>query len=90
MKPTTNQVREWAREAGILVPGYRDHIEHMERFAELAYTAGRDAGLELAAEVCEKYKENIIWTASDAGLVGAIKTECAAAIRLLKDDNGTN
>lgn len=78
MKPTTNQVREWAREAGILVPGYRDHIEHMERFAELVYTAGRMDGLDRAAELAG----NCDPRANNKGI--------ATAIRLLKDDNGTN
>lgn len=39
-----------AREAGILVPGYRDHIEHMERFAALVAAAEREA--------CAKFVED--------------------------------
>ncbi len=85
MNPTREQVIAWALEAG-------DDWDHtlesdkniLECFAALAYAAGRDAGLERAAELCDKYKENVVWTAADAGLVGAVKTECAAAIRALK------
>lgn len=32
-----------AREAGMLVPQYRDHIEHLERFAALVASAEREA-----------------------------------------------
>jgi hypothetical protein len=31
-----------AREAGILVPAYRDHIKHLERFAALAQSVERN------------------------------------------------
>ena len=36
-----------AREAGILVPAYRDHIEHLERFAELVRADEREACADL-------------------------------------------
>ena len=47
---TRNDIIRMAREAGILVPGYRDHIEHMERFAALVAAAEREA----CAKVCER------------------------------------
>lgn len=47
---TKEDIIKMAREAGILVPGYRDHIEHMERFAALVATAEREA----CAQVCEE------------------------------------
>ena len=34
-----------ARQAGILVPAYRDHIEHLERFAALVRADEREACL---------------------------------------------
>ena len=43
-----------AREAGILVPGYRDHIEHMERFAALVSAAERESMIEQGWRQCAK------------------------------------
>lgn len=61
-----------AREAGMLVPQYRDHIEHLERFAALAAAAEREA--------CAKASESQIdrWVDDRARYAAS---ECAAAIR---------
>lgn len=54
MKPTTDEVLAWAREAGYTkVDPTKNPIEILERFAALAYTAGAVAMKERAAKVCE-------------------------------------
>ena len=45
---TKDDIIRMAQEAGILTPAYRDHIDHLERFAALAAAAEREA----CAAVC--------------------------------------
>ena len=47
---TRDEIISMAREAGILVPQYRDHIEHLERFAALTAAAEREAILSKATK----------------------------------------
>ena len=42
-----------AREAGILVPSYGDHIKHLEAFASLVAAAEREACAQVAEEPYE-------------------------------------
>lgn len=42
-----------AREAGMLAPQYRDHAEHLERFASLVASAEREA----CAKLCDSESE---------------------------------
>lgn len=65
-------IMRMAREAGILVPGYREHIEHMERFAALVAAAEREA----CANVCDELAD-----ASNLVYAGTAAMKCAAAIR---------
>lgn len=61
MTPTREQVIEWAKASNILQPDdlletnqwRQDTIRELERFATLAYSAGRAQGLREAREVCE-------------------------------------
>lgn len=46
---TTDDILRMAREAGLLIPTYRDHITHLERFAAIVAAAEREA----CAKVCE-------------------------------------
>lgn len=61
-----------AREAGMLAPQYRDHAEHLERFAALVAAAEREACAELADGQIERWVDDRARYAS---------SECAAAIR---------
>ena len=73
MKPTQEQVIAWAREAGLVMYDY----EHpsLERFAALAYEAGRKDENEACAEVCEEYQDAVDRHRWPNGY------ECADAIR---------
>lgn len=94
MNPTREQVIAWAREAGyetdrgpllakhasIKVGGLCVGLHPMlDRFAALAYTAGREAGLERAAEVCDEWA-----TKNHVYVNGAIR--CGKDIRALKGE----
>ncbi len=64
MNPTREQAVEWAREAGIFLHddgGGWTTVEPIHelfnRFAAFAYTAGRESGLERAAEVCDEQEK---------------------------------
>lgn len=59
MKPTQEQVIAWAREAGISKPWDQEPISWklLERFATLAYEAGRKDENEACARVCEQQEE---------------------------------
>ena len=60
MKPTTEQVLAWAREAGYTkVDPTRDPMSILERFAALAYAAGAAAMKERAAKVCDGWGEAV-------------------------------
>lgn len=68
MKPTTEQVRQWVREAGAVeLPssyGRTNFIamtkNDLEKFAALAYAAGAAAMKERAAKVCEAEESRIL------------------------------
>lgn len=67
MKPTQEQVIAWAREAGLVMYDY----EHpsLERFATLAYEAGRKDENEACAKVCDElgyYAKHGGWGCADA------------------------
>lgn len=79
MKPTTDEVLKWAREAGLLVPIYRDHITDLQTLSDLAYAAGAAAMKERAAKVCEDATMG-----TNVALVGV---GFAEAIRALGDDD---
>ena len=75
MKPTTDEVLAWAREAGYTkVDPTKNPIEILERFAALAYAAGAAAMKERAAKVCDEWGE-------------AVGVHLSATIRALGDDN---
>ena len=71
MKPTEEQVIAWAREAGLeemwdLSPRF---VGLLERFATLAYEAGRKDENEACAKVCEElgyYAKHGGWGCADA------------------------
>ena len=80
MKPTTDEVLAWAREAGYTkVDPPKNPIEILERFAALAYAAGAAAMKERAAKVCEDATMG-----TNVALVGV---GFAEAIRALGDDD---
>lgn len=112
MKPTNEQVLQWAREAGyetdrgpllakhasIKVGGLCVGLHPMlDRFAAFAYTAGRNAGLERAAEVCEQKRDKALAAQTNdphdhsnimlrqIAYLGA--EDCAVAIRALGEDD---
>ena len=67
---TRDDVIRMAREAGILAPQYRDHVEQLERFAALVAAAEREA----CAVVCDDF-EHSNWGYMQGSVL------CAAAIR---------
>lgn len=69
-----DDILRMAREAGLLVPTYRDHITHLERFAALVAAAEREA----CAISCEVNAAR--WIDSGGKQWGAAH-ECADAIR---------
>ena len=94
MKPTTDDVIKWAREAGIAFQTYEgitgknntvtrgsQPIEHVEMVATLAYAAGAAAMKERAAKVCEGIQDAVDRHKWPNGY------QCAAAIRALGDDD---
>jgi len=66
---TKDEIISMAREAGVLIPQHRNHIEELQRFAELVAAAEREA----CAKVCESNWTNVV-----ERIYGK---ECAAAIR---------
>ena len=80
MKPTQEQVIAWAREAGD-AEGLSEFFFHpvIERFAALAYEAGRKDENEACAKVCEEYQDSVDRHKWPNGY------ECAAAIRARRD-----
>ena len=81
MKPTTDDVLKWAREAGLLVPVYRDHIADLQILATLAYAAGAAAMQERCAKVCEEMQDAV-----DRHKLPNWH-QCAEAIRALGDND---
>lgn len=45
---TTDDILRMAREAGLLIPTYRDHVTHLERFAALVAAAEREECAKVA------------------------------------------
>ena len=94
MNPTREQMRDWAKSAGIIPQIISD--ARIEDFAALAYAAGKDAGLERAAEVCEQKRDKALAAQTNdphdqsnimlrqVAYLGA--EDCAAAIRALKGE----
>ena len=98
MKPTTDEVLAWAREAGgwqqwearVMTP------QVLERFAALAYAAGAAAMKERAAKVCENKEQQILSKQSgkdfdvvdtNLRMIACVLPDVAAAIRALGDDD---
>lgn len=90
MKPTTDEVLAWAREAD-LPACHTTHPKALIRFAALAYAAGAAAMKERAAKVCDEEKAE--WLELADGLLPAAEDRaeavsfCAEAIRALGDDD---
>lgn len=95
MKPTTDEMLAWAQEAGwmkvLWKDQYADGMDCIKKLAALAYAAGRDAGLERAAEVCdlmeEHYQETEFYKYAEMRTdaeEGA--SQCAYSIRALKGE----
>ena len=92
MKPTQEQVIAWAREAGIeaiysacdepnVRYAYEDWDNELERFAALAYEAGRKDENEACARVCDEKVEAEYATGKvDHNEMGWTQA-CAIAIR---------
>ncbi len=76
MKPTQEQVIAWALEAGD-AEGLSEFFFHpvIERFAALAYEAGRKDENEACAEVCDEQDHDGVMIAKD----------CADAIRARRE-----
>ena len=88
MKPTQEQVIAWAREAG-LWPAVTDTFpSEAERFAALAYEAGRKDENEACAKVCEA-QENRMVAKHPARIEfdpdSMMARKCAAAIRARRE-----
>lgn len=80
MKPTTEQVFSWAREAGFEITVTALIRPYLESVAALAYAAGAAAMKERCAKVCEHWeKQNHVY------VNGAIR--CGKDIRALGDDD---
>lgn len=96
MKPNREQVIEWARDAGLMQVRlskalHEKEVELFERFAALAYAAG----LECAAEVCDKEEQRILSKQSgrtddpvdiNLRMIACVLPDMAAAIRALKGE----
>ena len=96
MKPTTDEVLAWAREAGgwqqwearVMTP------QVLERFAALAYAAGAAAMKERCAKVCEAEESRILSRQSgrdydpvdtNLRMIACVLPDIAAAIRAQED-----
>ena len=88
MKPTTEQVLAWARDAGYTkVDPTKNPIEILERFAALAYAAGAADMKERCAKVCdEKVAAEYATGKVDHNEMGWTQA-CAIAIRALGDND---
>lgn len=88
MKPTTDDVLKWAREAD-LPACHTTHPKALIRFAALAYAAGAAAMKERAAKECETEAAVAVVNAPEDYQAGREMgaTVCAAAIRALGDDD---
>ena len=97
MKPTTEQVLAWAREAGYTkVDTTKNPIEILERFAALAYAAGAAAMQERCAKVCEAEESRILSRQSgrdydpvdtNLRMIACVIPDIAKTIRALGDDD---
>ena len=83
MKPTQEQVIEWAREARLAEHTHPYQLwsasdDGLERFAALAYEAGRADENEACAKVCD-------WVAAEWKTDSKTAIECASAIRARRE-----
>lgn len=88
MKPTTDEVLAWAREAGLCdweTSAYRNEYTWA---CTLAYAAGVKAMQERAAKVCDEWA-NYCAAEQDFHGIDAAET-CGIAIRELGDDDDDN
>lgn len=86
MKPTQEQVIEWAREAGLeemwdLSPRF---VGLLEVFATLAYEAGRSAENDVCAEIADQHRNNMQFLASNPPQ-SAAAYDIARAIRARRE-----
>ena len=92
MKPIQEQVIAWAREAGVeaiysacdepnVRYAYEDWDNELERFAALAYEAGRKDENEACANVCEELLSAV--STGDEHMDGV--WDCIAAIRARRE-----
>ena len=63
---TRDDIIRMAREAGYVIPAYRDHIEIMERFAALVAAAEREA----CAKLCDDEQPANPWKPVSTHLEG--------------------
>ena len=88
MKPTQEQVIEWARDCGAAVEG-KDiivafEIGELESFVALAYEAGRKDENEACAKVCFQMWDK--WVDSDRNLIDCPDAEdCGLSIRARRE-----
>lgn len=90
MNPTREQVIAWAQQVGVPSDYIKAYAMLIEAFAALSYAAGRNAGLERAAEVCESESSDpevpaIPFDDHANGWASACDY-CAKAIRALKGE----
>ena len=88
MKPTQEQVITWAREAGYHLGVAKHDGELLQRFAALAYEAGRKDENAACAKVCEDMEVlPVIYGAHPDYLEGKLMaiSQAAAAIRARRE-----
>ena len=82
MKPTQEQVLQWAQQVwgdNSGKPWHESALVHLKAFAALAYEAGRKDENEACAKVCEEYQDAVDRHKWPNGY------ECAAAIRARRE-----
>ena len=94
MKPTTDEVLAWAREAD-LPACHTTHPKALIRFAALAYAAGAAEMKERCAKVCEAEESRILSRQSgrdydpvdtNLRMIACVIPDIAKTIRALGDD----
>ena len=84
MKPTQEQVLQWAMECGFELDCCSlEWHERIKRFAALAYEAGRKDENEACAKVCELEEDNFLRDEEPSRANGA--GWCASAIRARRE-----
>lgn len=84
MKPTQEQVIEWAREAGFYPENAPEMNVALERLAMLAYEAGRSAENDVCAEIADQHRNNMQFLASNPPQ-SAAAYDIARAIRARRE-----